>query len=203
MAADFAGDLALQTFWKRQNPGQASKVWTSRRRSPAAGHMTDETLWALHDGYGTQGAATPRWRWISALTCISAASPTRTQVEVVPATAAPNVLRHKPDGIFPNGPGDPAATGEYAVPVIRQLIKFGVPMFGICLGHQLLSLALAPALRKCISATAAPTAVRTSPPAKWRSLARTTASSSTRRPYPTACDPRVAVRRQPGRHSLY
>ena len=72
------------------------------------------------------------------------------RVTVVPATAsAEDVLRHAPDGIFlSNGPGDPAATGEYAVPVIQQLIKFGVPMFGICLGHQLLSLALGARTRK-------------------------------------------------------
>lgn len=66
------------------------------------------------------------------------------RVTVVPATAdAEEVLRHKPDGIFlSNGPGDPAATGTYAVPVLRALIDTGLPIFGICLGHQLLSLAL-------------------------------------------------------------
>jgi carbamoyl-phosphate synthase small subunit len=53
------------------------------------------------------------------------------------------VLRHQPDGVFlANGPGDPAATGAYAVPVIRHLIKRGIPIFGICLGHQMLALAL-------------------------------------------------------------
>jgi carbamoyl-phosphate synthase small subunit len=52
-------------------------------------------------------------------------------------------MRHKPDGVFlSNGPGDPAATGEYAVPVLRALIDKSVPMFGICLGHQMLALAL-------------------------------------------------------------
>ncbi len=65
------------------------------------------------------------------------------KVTVVPATAsAEDVLRHKPDGVFlSNGPGDPAATGKYAVPVIKELINTGKPVFGICLGHQLLSLA--------------------------------------------------------------
>jgi carbamoyl-phosphate synthase small subunit len=65
------------------------------------------------------------------------------KVTVVPATAtAEDILRHKPDGIFlSNGPGDPAATGIYAVPVIQELIATGKPIFGICLGHQLLSLA--------------------------------------------------------------
>ncbi len=65
------------------------------------------------------------------------------RVTVVPGTAsAGDILRHEPDGIFlANGPGDPAATGEYAVPVIRKLLETGKPLFGICLGHQLLGLA--------------------------------------------------------------
>jgi carbamoyl-phosphate synthase small subunit len=66
------------------------------------------------------------------------------RVTVVPATAsADEILRYRPDGIFlSNGPGDPAATGVYALPVLRQLIRSGKPIFGICLGHQLLALAL-------------------------------------------------------------
>ncbi len=57
--------------------------------------------------------------------------------------SAEDILAHKPDGVFlSNGPGDPAATGEYAVPVIQKLIDTGMPMFGICLGHQMLGLAL-------------------------------------------------------------
>jgi carbamoyl-phosphate synthase small subunit len=65
-------------------------------------------------------------------------------VDVVPAgTSAEEVLALHPDGVFlSNGPGDPAATGEYAVPVIKDLLKAEVPMFGICLGHQMLALAL-------------------------------------------------------------
>ncbi|QPQ55750.1 glutamine-hydrolyzing carbamoyl-phosphate synthase small subunit [Allosphingosinicella flava] len=66
------------------------------------------------------------------------------RVTVLPATATyEDVMAHKPDGIFlSNGPGDPAATGEYAVPVIRQLLETRKPLFGICLGHQLLGLAV-------------------------------------------------------------
>jgi len=66
------------------------------------------------------------------------------RVTVVPATAtAKDILAHNPDGIFlSNGPGDPAATGKYAVPTIKALMETGKPMFGICLGHQLLGLAL-------------------------------------------------------------
>ena len=66
------------------------------------------------------------------------------KVTVVPAkTAAEDILAMKPDGVFlSNGPGDPAATGEYAVPVIKKLIDSDVPIFGICLGHQMLGIAL-------------------------------------------------------------
>ena len=64
------------------------------------------------------------------------------KVSVVPATASfEQVMALAPDGIFlSNGPGDPAATGEYGVPVIRELLETGKPLFGICLGHQLLGL---------------------------------------------------------------
>jgi carbamoyl-phosphate synthase small subunit len=66
------------------------------------------------------------------------------RVTVVPAMATfEEVMAHSPGGIFlSNGPGDPAATGVYAVPVIRKLLETGKPIFGICLGHQLLGLAV-------------------------------------------------------------
>ena len=66
------------------------------------------------------------------------------KVTVVPAkTSAEDIMALKPDGVFlSNGPGDPAATGEYAVPVIRKLIDSGTPTFGICLGHQMLGIAV-------------------------------------------------------------
>jgi carbamoyl-phosphate synthase small subunit len=66
------------------------------------------------------------------------------KVTVVPATtSADDILAMKPDGVFlSNGPGDPAATGKYAVPVIRKIVDAGLPTFGICLGHQMLGLAL-------------------------------------------------------------
>ncbi|UXC91608.1 glutamine-hydrolyzing carbamoyl-phosphate synthase small subunit [Sphingobium sp. RSMS] len=65
------------------------------------------------------------------------------RVTVLPATASyEQVMEHNPDGVFlSNGPGDPAATGEYAVPVIRKLLDADKPVFGICLGHQMLALA--------------------------------------------------------------
>jgi carbamoyl-phosphate synthase small subunit len=66
------------------------------------------------------------------------------QVTVVPATASfDDVMAHEPDGLFlSNGPGDPAATGDYAVPVIKAWLETGKPLFGICLGHQMLGLAV-------------------------------------------------------------
>jgi carbamoyl-phosphate synthase small subunit len=72
------------------------------------------------------------------------------RITVLPATAtAEDVLSRKPDGVFlSNGPGDPAATGEYAVPTIRAVVASGVPTFGICLGHQMLGLALGGATEK-------------------------------------------------------
>jgi carbamoyl-phosphate synthase small subunit len=72
------------------------------------------------------------------------------KVTVVPATEkADDILGRKPDGVFlSNGPGDPAATGEYAVPEIKKLIGSGLPVFGICLGHQMLGLAIGATTRK-------------------------------------------------------
>jgi carbamoyl-phosphate synthase small subunit len=66
------------------------------------------------------------------------------KLTVVPAqTAAADIVALAPDGVFlSNGPGDPAATGQYAVPVIRDIVARGIPTFGICLGHQMLGIAL-------------------------------------------------------------
>lgn len=107
----------------------------------------DETTWILGEGYGTQ--SNPDYHVVAVdfgakrniLRCLAAAG---CKVTVVPANASPDdILRHNPDGIFlSNGPGDPAATGEYAVPTIKTLLESGKPIFGICLGHQLLALSL-------------------------------------------------------------
>ena len=67
------------------------------------------------------------------------------EVIVVPCNqTAEEIIKLKPNGIFflSNGPGDPAATGKYAINIIQKLIKKNIPIFGICLGHQLLALAL-------------------------------------------------------------
>jgi len=107
----------------------------------------DEGLWSWPEGYGRRPDAKydvvvldygVKRNILRALTQIGA------RVTVLPATAtAEEVLARKPDGVLlSNGPGDPAATGEYAVPEIRKLVDSGMPVFGICLGHQMLALAL-------------------------------------------------------------
>ncbi|MDE1994146.1 MAG: glutamine-hydrolyzing carbamoyl-phosphate synthase small subunit [Rhizobiaceae bacterium] len=108
-----------------------------------------QTPWVWDEGYGELNPDDAKYhvvcldygvkrnilRLFSGLDC---------KVTVLPATASTDdVLALKPDGIFlSNGPGDPAATGEYAVPVIKDLLKTEIPLFGICLGHQMLGLAL-------------------------------------------------------------
>jgi len=64
-------------------------------------------------------------------------------------TLASDIIKLKPNGIFlSNGPGDPAATGKYAIPIVKELIKKNLPIFGICLGHQILALALGAKTKK-------------------------------------------------------
>ena len=72
------------------------------------------------------------------------------EVILVPAkTSVEKILSYTPNGIFlSNGPGDPKATGKYAIPIIKKLIKSRIPLFGICLGHQLISLALGAKTKK-------------------------------------------------------
>ena len=110
-------------------------------------HEWDETRWAWGRGHGKMtdhkfhvmamdfGAKRNILRCLADLDC---------RVSVVPAsTSTGDILAYKPDGIFlSNGPGDPAATGECVVPVIRELVASDLPVFGICLGHQMLALAL-------------------------------------------------------------
>jgi carbamoyl-phosphate synthase small subunit len=107
----------------------------------------DETQWKWGEGYGRQVNGAFHVVAIDygiKRNILRLLAETAGKVTVVPATtSADDILAMKPDGVFlSNGPGDPAATGAYAVPVIRQVIDSGTPTFGICLGHQMLGLAL-------------------------------------------------------------
>jgi carbamoyl-phosphate synthase small subunit len=107
----------------------------------------DQTPWVWGQGYGRRDNGD---RHVVAIdygikrNILRLLAGTGSKVTVVPATtAAEEIFALNPDGVFlSNGPGDPAATGAYTVPVIKQVIDSGVPTFGICLGHQMLGIAL-------------------------------------------------------------
>ena len=114
----------------------------------AQSYHWNEKRWAWPDGYTAQ--ENPKFKVVALdygakrniLRCLASVG---CDVTVLPATAtAAEVLAHNPDGVFlSNGPGDPAATGTYAVPMIREVLDTtDLPVFGICLGHQMLALAL-------------------------------------------------------------
>lgn len=113
----------------------------------------DETTWDIGKGYGKQ--KNPDYHVVAMdfgakkniLRCLAAAG---CKVTVVPAkTSAKDILKLNPDGVFlSNGPGDPQATGEYAIPTIKELLDADIPLFGICLGHQLLALSLGAKTKK-------------------------------------------------------
>jgi len=107
----------------------------------------DEKLWDWKDGYTHADGGVFKVVAVdyglkrNILRCLTSAG---CDVTVVPATtSADDILAMEPDGVFlSNGPGDPAATGEYAVPEIKKIVDSGKPVFGICLGHQMLAIAL-------------------------------------------------------------
>ncbi|MAY31444.1 MAG: glutamine-hydrolyzing carbamoyl-phosphate synthase small subunit [Rhodovulum sp.] len=113
----------------------------------AQSYRWDEQRWAWPDGYtartepGRRVVAIDYGAKRNILRCLASAG---CDVTVLPATAtAEDVLALNPEGVFlSNGPGDPAATGEYAVPMIKGVLEKDLPVFGICLGHQMLALAL-------------------------------------------------------------
>ena len=119
----------------------------AREVTCAQSYRWDEMRWAWPQGYSRQEA--PKFKVVAVdfgakrniLRCLASVG---CDVTVLPATAtAEEVLAHDPDGVFlSNGPGDPAATGAYAVPMIRDVLKADLPVFGISLGHQMLALAL-------------------------------------------------------------
>ncbi|MDB5594030.1 MAG: carbamoyl-phosphate synthase [Hyphomicrobiales bacterium] len=106
-----------------------------------------ETTWTLGEGYGH--LKDPKYKVVAIdygvkRNILRLLADVGCQVTVVPATtSAEDIMALKPNGVFlSNGPGDPAETGKYAVPVIRALLDNKVPTFGICLGHQMLALAV-------------------------------------------------------------
>ena len=140
-AFDIPKLLAQAKAWPGLNGMDLAKDVTCRQT-----YGWIQTRWDKARGYGDQEK--PKYHVVAVdygakqniLRCLADAG---CKVTVVPATAtAEDILRHQPDGVFlSNGPGDPAATGVYAVPEIQKVIAAGKPVFGICLGHQLLALA--------------------------------------------------------------
>ena len=107
----------------------------------------DQGLWDWPEGYPRVQAAGKSVVVVDygvKRNILRALASTGARITVVPAsTSAEDILARNPDGVvLSNGPGDPAATGEYAVPEIRKLVDSGKPIFGICLGHQMLAIAL-------------------------------------------------------------
>jgi carbamoyl-phosphate synthase small subunit len=119
----------------------------AREVTTAQTYHWDQTPWTREDGYGR--LENPEFHVVAVdygakRNILRQLAAQGARVTVVPATAtARDILSHEPDGVFlSNGPGDPAATARYAVPAIRTLMETGKPIFGICLGHQLLGLAV-------------------------------------------------------------
>ncbi len=113
----------------------------------------DETPWVWNQGYGKQAKQT--WRAVVVdygvkRNILRLLARSGAEIVVVPASSsAEDILRHKPQGVlFSNGPGDPAATGTYAIAAIKGVIAAGVPAFGICLGHQMMALSLGAKTKK-------------------------------------------------------
>ncbi|PKP74357.1 MAG: carbamoyl phosphate synthase small subunit [Alphaproteobacteria bacterium HGW-Alphaproteobacteria-6] len=139
-------DIAALVAAARAWPGLIG-LDLAREVSCTQAYRWDETRWAWPGGFsrregdGLRVVAIDYGAKRNILRCLASAG---CAVTVLPATAtAEEVLAHDPEGVFlSNGPGDPAATGAYAVPMIQGVLARDLPVFGICLGHQMLALAL-------------------------------------------------------------
>jgi carbamoyl-phosphate synthase small subunit len=139
-------DLAMLAGKARSFPGLEG-LDLAKDVSARQTYKWSETPWAWQKGYGE--ATNPDWRVVvidygvkrNILRMLAGLG---ADITVVPANATfDEVMQHEPHGVvLSNGPGDPAATGKYAIPTIRGLVDSDIPVFGICLGHQMLGLAL-------------------------------------------------------------
>jgi len=140
---DIAQMVAKARDWKGLVGLDLAKVVSCRQS-----YRWDEGLWAWPGEFGRSEEQKP-FRVVALdygakRNILRSLASSGAEVIVLPATAtADEVLAHDPEGVFlSNGPGDPAATGAYAVPMIQTLLEKDLPIFGICLGHQMLALAL-------------------------------------------------------------
>lgn len=148
IAHDPEGKFDLEALKKRAREWNGlTDLDLAKQVSSAENIVWNETPWIWNQGFGEQ--TEPDFHIVAInygikRNILRLLAGFGAKITVVPADAsAQEILALQPDGIFlSNGPGDPAATGKYAVPVIRELIAADIPMFGICLGHQMLALAV-------------------------------------------------------------